>query len=178
MAALANLLGSLDRWNGHLVRSLHTGITLSSILPAEALASLDRKIPARRLHQRMAIMASEASYLAVPSYSVEGMPEFSFSDTLTMEERGESLSHRELLAIERTLDHMLLTGSLQPSAWTTLWWLTDNSNAEKMISKGSGNLKMSRLVLVVLRKARSLKYNVQPIWVSPDDPFLQKADCL
>jgi hypothetical protein len=51
-------------------------------------------------------MASNASDFAVTSYSVEGMPEFSYTSTLDPSEREESSSVRELLAIERTLDHM------------------------------------------------------------------------
>jgi hypothetical protein len=55
----------------------------------EATASLDRKIPARRVYDRQAIMASDASDFAVASYSVEGLPEFSFSGRVdTRRERG------------------------------------------------------------------------------------------
>jgi hypothetical protein len=157
---------------------LHTGITLSSVLPWEATASLDRKIPAWRLHDRRAVMASDSSDFAVASYSIEGLPEFSFSDELTFEERGESSSHRELLAISRTLGFMKKSGSLRPTDWTTLWWLTDNQNVEKMIAKGSGKIKIMRLVLEILRSARDLKFQVEPVWVSRDNPFLQKADAI
>jgi hypothetical protein len=135
MAALSEVLDRLDKWNGFPIRCQHMGITLSSVLPWEATASLDRKIPARRLHYRRSVMASHASDFAVASYSVEGLPEFSFSDELTADKKGKSSSHRELLAISRTLDFMKKSGSLRPSVWTTLWWLTDNQNVEKMIAK-------------------------------------------
>jgi hypothetical protein len=69
-------------------------------------------------------------------------------------------------------------GSLRPLEWSTLWWLTDNQNVEKMLAKGSGKLKITRLVLRILKKGRELNYDIQPIWVSRDNPFLQKADCL
>jgi hypothetical protein len=114
----------------------------------------------------------------VASYLVEGLPEFSFSDELTAKERGELSSHRKLLAISRTLDFMKRSGSLRPSEWTTLWWLTDNQNVEKMIAKGSGKIKIMYLVLEILKKARSLKYQVEPVWVSRDNTFLQKADAI
>jgi hypothetical protein len=68
----------------------------------EATVLLDRKIPARRVEERRAVMASDASDFAVASYSVEGMPDFSFSDELKEEEKKTSSSHRELLAILRT----------------------------------------------------------------------------
>jgi hypothetical protein len=47
-----------------------------------------------------------------------------------------------------------------------------------MLAKGSGKLKITRLVLRILKKGRELNYDIQPIWVSRDNPFLQKADCL
>jgi hypothetical protein len=91
-AALHDVWTLAGSWNGCPIRCWHTGITLSSILPMEATALLDRKIPARRLHDRRAVMASDASNLADASYSVEGLSEFSFSEELTLEERGESSS--------------------------------------------------------------------------------------
>jgi hypothetical protein len=75
----------------------------------EATASLDRKVPARRIYHRRVVMASDASDFAVASYSVEGLPEFTYSDALPLE-------------------HI------------TLWWLTDNQNVEKFLSKGSGKV--------------------------------------
>jgi hypothetical protein len=70
MSALGDVASSLDNWNGFPIRAWHTGILLSSILPTEATASLDRKILARRDHDRRAIVASYASDFAVASYSV------------------------------------------------------------------------------------------------------------
>jgi hypothetical protein len=73
---------------------------------------------------------------------------------------------------------MIESHSLKPLSWTTLWWLTDNANVEKMLAKGSGKLRITRLVLEILWKGRELQYDMHPIWVSRDNPFLQKADCL
>jgi hypothetical protein len=140
MEALTNVSKSLDVWNGFPGRAWHTGISLSSILPYEATSSLDRKIPARRIHDRRAIMASDASNFAVALYLVEGLPNFSFSEALLEPERGES--------------------------------------SKKILAKGWGKLKITRLVLRILKKGRELNYDIQPIWVSRDNPFLQKADCL
>jgi hypothetical protein len=165
MEALSEVLARLDEWNGYPIRCLHTRITLSSVLSKEATASLDRKIPARRLHDRRAVMASDASDLAVASYSIEGLLEFSLSDVLTFEEWGESSSHRELLAISRTLGFIKKSGSLRPTDWTTLWWFPDNQNVKKMIAKGSGKIKIIRQVLEILRCARDLKFQVEPVWV-------------
>jgi hypothetical protein len=141
LAALYDVWRCAREWNGCPIRCWHTGITLSSILPSEAMASLDRKVLARRIHDRRAIMASDAWDFAVASYSIEGLPEFSFADELTLEERGESSSTRELLAIQHTLQFWKSSDvTSQPLEHMTLWWLTDNQNVEKMLSKGSGKL--------------------------------------
>jgi hypothetical protein len=101
ISALHEVGWQLGVWNGHQIRAWHTGILLSSILPLEATALLDRKIPARRVHDRRVEMASNASDFGVASYSIEGIPESSFSDNLEESEKTESSSVRELLAIKR-----------------------------------------------------------------------------
>jgi hypothetical protein len=58
----------------------------------------------------------------------------------------------------------------------TLWWLTDNQNVEKMLAKGSGKLWIMKLVLDILKRGRALLLDLQPVWVSRDNPFLLKAD--
>jgi hypothetical protein len=74
-AALYDVWNFAEEWNGCPIRCWHMGFTLLSILPMEATASLERKIPARRIQDRRAVMASDASDFAVPSYSVEGLLE-------------------------------------------------------------------------------------------------------
>jgi hypothetical protein len=178
-AALHDVWTLAGSWNGCPIPCWHTGITLSSILPMEATALLDRKIPARKLHDRRAVMASDASDFAVASYSVEGLPEFSFSDELTIEERGESSSARELLAIQRTLQFWESSNTLgRPLEHSTLWWLTDNKNVGKFLAKGSGKLRIMKSVLDILRRGRSLLMDLQPIWVIRENPFLLKADAI
>jgi hypothetical protein len=166
-AALHNVWTLAGSWNGCPIPCWHTGITLSSILPMEATALLDRKILARRVHNRRAVMASNASDFAVAFYSVEGLPEFSFSDELTLEERGELSSARELLAIQRTHQFWESSKTIRrPLEHTTLWWLCYNKNIEKLLAKGSGKLRIMRLVLDILRRDRVLLMDLQPIWVS------------
>jgi hypothetical protein len=178
--ALSEVLTGMTAWNRWPIRCWHTGITLSSILPYEAMASLDRKIPERRVHDRRAVMTSDASDFAVASYSVKGLPEFTYSSKLTLEERAESSTCRELLAIFRTLQHLDTSDILvkSPREQTTLWWLTDNQNVEKILAKGSGILRLTKLGLDILRVSRRLLFNFQPIWVRRDNLFLMKADAI
>jgi hypothetical protein len=125
-------------------------------------------------------MASNMSDFAVASYSVKGLPEFSFSDELLLEEKGESSSTRELLAIQRTLQLWVTKGAVigQPLVQTTLWCLTDNQNVKKMLQKGSGKPWIMKLIQDILRIGRLLLLDLQPIWVSRDNPFLLKADTI
>jgi hypothetical protein len=124
-------------------------------------------------------MASNAPDFAVASYSIKGLPEFSFADELTQKERGESSSTRELLAIQRMLQFWKSSDVItQTLEHMTLWWLTDNQNVEKMHSKSSGKLQIMKLVLDILSRGRSLKLDIQPIWVSRDNPCLLKADVI
>jgi hypothetical protein len=67
-AALHDMWLSAAEWNGCPIKCFHTGITLSSVLPMEATASLDRKIPARRIYDRQAIMASDVTPLTSQSH--------------------------------------------------------------------------------------------------------------
>jgi hypothetical protein len=60
----------------------------------------------------------------------------------------------------------------------TLTWLTDNQNVEKFLAKGSGKVRIMKLVLDILRRCRKLLFDLQPIWVSRDNPFLLKADAI
>jgi hypothetical protein len=47
-----------------------------------------------------------------------------------------------------------------------------------MLAKGSGKLRITHLVLEILKKGRRFCLDIQPIWVGRDNPVLQKADCL
>jgi hypothetical protein len=97
-------------------------------------------VPARRIHDRRAIISSNALDFAVASYLIEGLPEFSFAYELTLEERGESSSTRESLAIQRTLQFLKSFDVIkQPLEHMTLWWLTDSQNVEKMVA---GNFEL------------------------------------
>jgi hypothetical protein len=47
-----------------------------------------------------------------------------------------------------------------------------------MLAKGSGKLRIMKLVLEILKRGRSLLLDLQPVWVSRDNPFLLKADAI
>jgi hypothetical protein len=83
------------------------------------------------------------------------------------------------LAFQRTLQHWAGSDTIaRPLEQVTLWWLTDNQNVEKMFAKGSGKLRIMKLVLDILKRGRALLLDLQPVWVSRDNPFLLKADAI
>jgi hypothetical protein len=87
-----------------------------------------------------------------------------------------SSSQRELLALYRTVE---ANGDLLSSKGpVTLWWMTDNSNVLKFLSKGSGRLPIMLQILELLRLARAFSLDIRPIWVRRDHHWLQRADAM
>jgi hypothetical protein len=60
----------------------------------------------------------------------------------------------------------------------TLWWLTDSENVAQAFRWGSGDIALMRLALQVLELTLELNLDLQAVWVSRQDPRLQKADAL
>jgi hypothetical protein len=87
-----------------------------------------------------------------------------------------SSSQRELLALYRTVE---AKGELLSSKGpVTLWWMTDNSNVSKFLSKGRGRLPIMLQILELLRLARAFSLDIRPIWVRRDHHWLQRADAM
>jgi hypothetical protein len=172
------LLGALDELNGHPICAPHTCISLASVLPRYSEISLDRKIPAGRYQSLMATLASNASDTdtAVAAFCIDGLPQFEMVSELSAEERTYSSSKRELIAFSRVLTlHGELLSSKGP---VTIWWLTDNSNVAKFLSKGRGVRKIMIQILDIFLLSRKLGLDICPIWVQRDSPFLVHADGL
>jgi hypothetical protein len=166
----------LRELQGHPIRSPHTCILLASVLPRESEVSQDRKIPERRYCHMQATLASDASDDSVAAFCVDGLPSFEFFYSLTEEEASWSSSQRELLAFQKVLE---VEGELLCSKGPiTLWWLTDNTNVCKFLSKGSGRPYIMRQIFSLFKTACAMQLDIRPIWVSRDNPFLQHADGL
>jgi hypothetical protein len=177
-SALRRVLRSLDDWDGFSIRTPETAITLTSVLANEPESSVERKIPNRKLFgQSHLTMVSDASDDMVAAYGMNGrLKDFVFTQHLLPHERAFSSTQRELAAVLKTL---LCKGEqLRMQENTTLWWLTDSRNVQTIFSKGSNNIEMMRQTLQVLELARGLNLDLQPIWVSRDDPRIQRADAM
>jgi hypothetical protein len=166
VVALRDVRFLIRSWNGHPIRTPHTCVTLASVLPCESEVALDRKIPAGRYLPTMATIASDASDTAIASYCIDGLPSFELFSFLTPHEMSYLSSQRRLLALYRTKGPV------------TLWWMTDNSNVSKFLSKGSGRLPIMLQILELLRLARAFSLDIRPIWVRSDHHWLQRADAM
>jgi hypothetical protein len=159
------------------LRALHTGFTLASVLHDERTFSLDVKIPARPLAPVPALVASDASNSLVAAYSVCRLPDFTHVKTLSAVEATWSSSRRELCAVQHALEHLAAVYGRFP-VHTTLFWLSDNQNVAKFLSKGSGKTAIMLQSLGILATARSLNLDVFAVWVRRNNPQLVKADAL
>jgi hypothetical protein len=81
--ALRRVSASLDRWNGHPMRTPASEIDLTSVLAFEDPSGTARKIPNRKLFPVQFTMASDASETTVASYGLNGrLKDFQFTQTL------------------------------------------------------------------------------------------------
>jgi hypothetical protein len=166
----------LDEWDGYPIRNKATAITLASVLAGENDEDLARKIPNRPIRGRHFTMVSDASVDKVAAYGLGEMPDFVHVEGLKEHELAWSSSRRELAAIEKTL--FTRSRDLRRDTQTTIWWITDSANLTKYLVKGSGRIEIMEQILKVLEKARELHLDICPVWVSRDDPRLQRADGL
>jgi hypothetical protein len=173
--ALATVLQEIDAWNGYPIRNSARSITLAALLPGDGEKHLERKIPRRPFHDVRLYMASDASDTVVAAFGVGGLPGYELVYTMTSDERALSSSRRELLAIEKAL---YVDNKLRQHRMATLFWLCDNQNVAKFLTKGSGNAEIMRTVMRILGRARTLLLDVFPIWVPREDGRIQRADAL
>jgi hypothetical protein len=122
-------------------------------------------------------MVSDASDTTVAAYGLEGpVADFMFTQALLPYEALESSTFREMAAILKTLQSR--AKALRMLTMTTLWWITDSENVSRIFRRGSGEIVLMRLALQVLEVALKLNLDLHPVWVSRNDPRLQKADDL
>jgi hypothetical protein len=176
-SALKRVSRSLESWNGHPIRTDKSPIALTSVLANEDPQSVARKIPNRKLYAGQFTMVSDASDTTVAAYGLEGpVADFMFTQALLPYEALESSTFREMAAILKTLQSR--AKALRMLTMTTLWWITDSENVSRIFRRGSGEIVLIRLALQVLEVALKLNLDLHPVWVSRNDPRLQKADDL
>lgn len=93
---------------------------------------------------------------------------------MSEEEKSLSSGHRELLTVKYTLEHKGEILRNLPSR--TVLWLTDSSNMEAFLTKGSTKKHIMRDILETFQAARRLNLRIIPIQVSREDYRLKAAD--
>ena len=121
------------------------------------------------------IFASDASDIAVCSYSIGNKDQFFYIGQLSMTQAKSSSGHRELLAVKLALEAKLKNSG----PWerlTNIVWLTDSQNLVTFLSKGSTRPLVQSTVLEVMGLTRSLNINLIPVHLKREDPRIQMAD--
>jgi hypothetical protein len=126
-APLKRVSASLDRWNGHPMRTPASEIALTSVLAFEDPLGTARKIPNWKLFSIQFTMASDANETTVASYGLScPLKDFQFTQALLPHQMTQSSTYREMSAVLKTL--FCCQKQLWMTSPTTLWWLTDSEN--------------------------------------------------
>jgi hypothetical protein len=121
------------------------------------------------------VFVSDASNIAVCSYSIEKEDQFFFIGQLSPTQTEKSSGFRELLAVKLALQAKLHSSGPWLSQ-TNIFWLTDSQNLVTFLTKGSTKQDIQDTVLEVLQLSQSLKINLIPIHLRREDPRIQMAD--
>ena len=121
------------------------------------------------------VFASDASNVAVCSYSIQTKDPFFFIGQLTPEQSQLSSGHRELLAVFMALKASLDSGRVW-SALTNIFWLTDSQNMVSFLNKGSTKPDIQTTVLEIMALTLALNIRIVPIHLRREDPRIQMAD--
>ncbi len=95
--------------------------------------------------------------------------EFPFSAA----EKDMSSGFRELLAVERTLEHWRSLGTV---ADRKIYWITDSSNVVAFLSKGSSRTQIQAKVFNIVSILSELRSHIVPIHLYREDERIVEAD--
>ena len=128
-------LKNFEMWDGEPIKQEANAIQLSSVLAGDNSFVKDRKIPFRRTEKDQWTVVSDASDDKICFYQAG---EESLLRVLKLDEEEQecSSSHRELLALYKALLFEGTNLSIYPES-RTIWWLSDNSNVPRFLTKGS-----------------------------------------
>ena len=121
------------------------------------------------------VFASDASNVAVCSYSIGNKDQFFFIGQLSDSQTQTSSGHRELLAVKLALQAKLQSSGPWPQL-TNIVWLTDSQNLVTFLTKGSTKPLIQETVLQVMLLVHELNINLIPMHLRREDPRIQMAD--
>ena len=169
--SLEDFANSMESFNGATIRTRATATPIKAILDD---CRSDKLVFGIKKHNMKQIVAGDASDKAVCAYGVQGIPNLFFQAKLTEKEKALSSGHRELLTVKYTLQQKGELLKQLPS--TTILWLTDSTNMEAFLTKGSTKKSIMPDILDTFKAARALNLRILPIQISRNDYRLQAAD--
>ena len=122
------------------------------------------------------ILVSDASDTkAVVKWLQGSSPGFSFIFKFSVEESNLSSGERELIAVERLMQHSLQEGNLTNA---NILWLTDSTNLVSFIRKGSPKPSIQARIFNILVLCAQLKCTIDPIHLFREDERIKEVDSL
>lgn len=132
VAGLKFLIEQIDSFNRCPIRTTALQRSVLSIVGPPSAYIKNKVIENHIAEDKKEIWASDASAFAVCAYSCQGEA-FYFREKLSDEEKELSSGHRELLAVKKTLFHLLRQGfKTEPC---TIYWVTDSENLTTFLAK-------------------------------------------
>ena len=167
---LKSFLSTFPDYNGHPISHSANAISLISLIGPPDNHFSSSFVPQHLPELPQDIFASDASNIAVCSYSIKSDQDFFFIGQLSIDQTTLSSGHRELLAVYLSLQARLRNKGPW-SSLTNVFWLTDSQNLVTFLTKGSTKPAIQDTVLKVILNIRLL-----PIHLRRQDPRIQMAD--
>ena len=72
---------------------------------------------------------------------------------------------------------MCIRDRLKGEELRSVFWMTDNANVEKFLSKGSSKPDILHMAVGIIETAKECNLDIVPVWTRRTDPRVLKADC-
>ena len=173
--SLGCFLGNIQQFNGHPINHHNQTLSLLAIMGPPNKHFTTKVLPTHVPHLPHEVLVSDASNVAVCSYSLSGAEKFFFIGDLQSRQMTLSSGHRELLAVKMALQ----ARQRSQGAWerkTNIFWLTDSENLVVFLNKGSPKQNIQELVMEIMMLAKDLQIVLLPIHLRREDPRIKMAD--
>ena len=173
--SLAAFLENLESFNGNPISHSDRSISLLSIIGPPSHHFTTKILPQHVMELPREVFVSDASNVAVCSYSLFDSEPFFFVGQLQQQQVTLSSGYRELLAVKLALQARLDTRGPWDQT-TNVFWLTDSENLVVFLNKGSSKQPIQQLVLEIMTLAKQLRIVLFPIHLRREDPRIKMAD--
>ena len=173
--SMKQFLQTFPSFDGQPISHSANAISLISIIgpPDKFITNSVLKVHTPSLPQE--VFVSDASNVAVCSYSTCTEKPFFFIGQLSESQTNTSSGHRELLAVKLALEAKLKNSGPWLSL-TNVFWLTDSQNLVTFLTKGSTKKEIQDVILDVLKLAQTLQIVLNTVHLRREDPRIQMAD--